>query len=42
MRHNLNKEPKFHMEEIFTGAGKSIKVLFNIFNNGSFLRNITV
>lgn len=35
-KHRPNKEPKFHINEIFAGVGNSIKDLLTIFIKGSF------
>lgn len=37
-----NREPKFHHEEIFEGAGRSIKELLTIFINGCVFRMLVI
>lgn len=39
IKHNPNKEPKFHQAEILEGAGRSTRALFAIFNKGWVFRN---
>lgn len=34
IKHNPNKDPKFHQEEILIGAGRSTNALLAILNNG--------
>lgn len=34
IKHNPNKDPKFHKVEIFAGAGKSTTAPFAILNKG--------
>lgn len=38
IKHNPNKDPKFHQIEILIGAGKSTKALLAILNKGCLIR----
>ena len=41
-KHKLNKDPKFHNNEIFLGAGKSTKLLLIILVKGWFVRKFII
>lgn len=38
IKHSPSSDPKFHHDEIFTGAGRSTKALLTILNKGCLVR----
>lgn len=41
-RHIPSREPKFHHEEMFDGAGRSMNEWLMIFSSGCFLRMLVI
>lgn len=42
IKHKPNKDPKFHHAEILTGAGRSTRAWFRIFNKGCVERRVDI
>lgn len=41
-RHTPSKDPKFHHDEMFDGAGRSMNEWLIIFSNGWFFRMLAI